>query len=294
MAGCAVDRGPVYTKDGKQYGVTASKFWRNTWWQNYERGLSYAEGEFWDEAVASFQAALATRLGQRDQRRANTYGLHFIDHYFPHRELGIVYYRLGRYQDAAARADHVPDHVESAKAKFYLNKVRQGPPANRAGVTQRHRALCSMRPLDGLLTNRFTVMAVGHVEDDTYVSAIAINGRPLFIELAEPRLAFAEEVALHDGPNTIDIVAEDLLGQADLPAPHRAPGPPWTAPQPGARGTPWDAATPAASGCKGLVSDQSRITRFVLAGQQVPLQAETAWAFRQETPGDCRHRIAAL
>ena len=125
VAGCAIDRGPTYTKDGKQYGVTSSKFWRNTWWQHYERGLSYAAGEFWDDAVASSQRALATRLGQQDQHRANTYGLHFIDHYFPHRELGIVYYRLSRYQDALRELTTSLDQVESAKAEFYLNKVRQ-------------------------------------------------------------------------------------------------------------------------------------------------------------------------
>ena len=125
VAGCVVDRGPIYTRDGKQYGVTSSKVWRNTWWQNYSGDYSYAEGGFWDEAIASFQTALGTRLGQTDQSRANTYGLHFIEPYFPHRELGIAYYRLGRYQEALRELTTSLDQVESARAKFYLNKVRR-------------------------------------------------------------------------------------------------------------------------------------------------------------------------
>jgi hypothetical protein len=40
-AGCAVDSGKVYVKDGKRYGVTASNIWRGRWWNYYERGLYY-------------------------------------------------------------------------------------------------------------------------------------------------------------------------------------------------------------------------------------------------------------
>ena len=282
MAGCAIDRGPVYTKDGKQYGVTSSKFWRNTWWQNYERGLSYAEGGFWDDAIASFQTALGTTLGQKDQRRANTYGLHFIDYYFPHRELGIVYYRLGRYQDAVRQLTTSLDQVESAKAKFYLNKARQALLQQAGGdVTPPRIQLDS--PVDGLLTNRFTVTVTGRVEDDTYASAIAINGQPLFIELATPRLPFAEAIALQDGPNTIDIAAEDLLGHRTsrrLTVHLDRHGPLLSLEQVELLGEPphqqaW---------MQGMVSDQSRITRFVLGGQPMPLHAETTWGFRQGLP----------
>ena len=99
VLGCAVERGEVYVKDGKRYGVV-SGIWRNKWWQHYERGVSYAAGGFWDDAIASFQTALASRPGQKDRLRANTYGVHFVEGYFPHRELGIVHYRLTRYAQA--------------------------------------------------------------------------------------------------------------------------------------------------------------------------------------------------
>src|SRR5215475_4623361 len=72
LAGCAVDQGKVYTKDGQAYGVTSSQVWRGRWWNYYERGSSYAAGEFWLEAIADLQEAIKQR--DQDQRRSRTYG----------------------------------------------------------------------------------------------------------------------------------------------------------------------------------------------------------------------------
>jgi len=152
MVGCAVERGKVHVKEGKQYGVTSSQIWRGRWWNHYERGISYADGEFWDDAIADFQAALGQR--QEDQRRARTYGLHFMD-YFPHRELGIVYYRLARYPEAIHELETSLRSEETAKAKFYLNRARKSLlEQTRRDPTPPRIVLAS--PPDGLLTNRFT------------------------------------------------------------------------------------------------------------------------------------------
>src|SRR5438093_6723956 len=123
LAGCAVDQGKVYTKDGQEYGVTSSQVWRGRWWNYYERGSSYAAGEFWFEAIADLQEAIKQRA--QDQRRSRTYGLHFLD-YFPHREIGVVYYRLGRYADAIRELETSLQSAETGKAKVYLNKARRG------------------------------------------------------------------------------------------------------------------------------------------------------------------------
>ena len=91
--GCAqqpADTG--FVKDGKQYGIVKSGTFRHRWWNYFERGLSYADGGFYPDAIADFKEAVRQR--EKDQRRARTYGMHFID-YFPHRELGIVYYFSG-------------------------------------------------------------------------------------------------------------------------------------------------------------------------------------------------------
>src|SRR5213592_4627996 len=72
LMGCAVEQGKVYVKDGRQYGVTSSEVWRGRWWNYYERGVSYANGAFWTDAIADLQEAIKQR--ESDQRRARTYG----------------------------------------------------------------------------------------------------------------------------------------------------------------------------------------------------------------------------
>ena len=112
---------PVYLKDAKAYGVTSGLF-NDGWWSFYERGLSFAEGEFYGEALEDLQTAIQMR--SNDQWKSRTYGMHFID-YFPHREQGIVYYRTGKYDDAAQELETSLKTAESARAKFFLNMTRK-------------------------------------------------------------------------------------------------------------------------------------------------------------------------
>ena len=120
FSGCANIK-PAQMKDGKEYGTTSGTF-RDKWWNYYERGLSFSEGDFHDDAVRDFQDAIEKR--EKDQWRSRTYGMHFVD-YFPHRELGIVYYNQKKYTDAAVELEKSLSTAESSKAKYYLNKVRR-------------------------------------------------------------------------------------------------------------------------------------------------------------------------
>ena len=97
-SGCAhqTDSTASYTRDGETYGQVRGTF-RHKWWNYYERGLSFADGQFFKEAVKDFNAAIRKR--EKDQRMARTYGMHFMD-YFPHRELGIVQYQTGNLEAA--------------------------------------------------------------------------------------------------------------------------------------------------------------------------------------------------
>jgi hypothetical protein len=278
IGSCTVEQGKVYVVDGKSYCVAAG-IWRDKWWQNYERGLSCAEGQFWDEAVASFRAALDITRGQHDRWRVNTYGVHFIDDYFPHRELGIAYYQLGRYEEAQRELESSLRTTETAKAKFYLNKVRrtllQSP---RRDTTPPRLILDS--PSDNFLTNDLSVVVTGHAEDDTYVEALVINGRELFVELAAPHLPFKQEVALQDGVNTIDIVATDLAGQQTrqrVQVHLDRHGPNLSLQQVEPVGMP-----PRRVRVQGALSDRSPIRRFILAGRDVHLPPGAAGTFAEE------------
>jgi len=66
LAACVITE-TAYEKDGKHYGVIDGAF-RGRWYNFYERGLSYADGGYCDEAIADFEAAIALRAD--DQRRA--------------------------------------------------------------------------------------------------------------------------------------------------------------------------------------------------------------------------------
>ena len=140
-------------KDGKEYGVTSRQTWRARWWDYYDRGSSYATGEYWDEALADFQAAIKQR--HDDQRYARTYGMHRLD-YLPHRELGIVYYRLGRYPEAIDELTTSLSNVDTAKAKFYLNKTRRSF-LQQTGRDTAAPHIVFNTPPDGLLTNHLSV-----------------------------------------------------------------------------------------------------------------------------------------
>lgn len=89
------------------------------WWNYYKRGQSYAKKGCWLEAVEDFKTAIEQR--QDDTYQARTYGLNFID-YFPHRELGIAYYKLGRYEDAIDQLQRSLEFVSVKESNKIANE----------------------------------------------------------------------------------------------------------------------------------------------------------------------------
>jgi hypothetical protein len=110
-----------------------------------------------------------------------------------------------------------------------------------------------------------------------------VHGQAQFVELAEPHLAFTQEVALRDGANAIDVVADDLVGQqgrARLTVHLDRHGPLLSLEQVEVAGIP----PQQRMRVQGLLTDQSRITRFMLAGRTVSPQPGSAWEVREEIP----------
>jgi hypothetical protein len=119
------------TVDGRTYGVTSAPF-RGRWWHYYERGLSWADGGFLDEAEGDFRQCLDLRW--TDSRRARTYGMRFSQ-YFAHRELGAVLLRSGRLDEAEREFLLSLKQERSAKAEWLLDQIRArraaaAPPAD--------------------------------------------------------------------------------------------------------------------------------------------------------------------
>jgi hypothetical protein len=206
---CAVQQdAQVKIKDGKRYGVVEGSF-RHRWWNYYERGLSFAQGEFWTEAAADFKAALKQR--QVDQRMARTYGMHFVD-YFPHRELGVVYFHQGNYHQAEKELETSLEMVETGKTKHFLNLVRK----KKLEISQADKASPAiMLEAASRQTafNRFRFEVKGEVRDDFFAREISINDTPEFIELSAPKIPFTREIKLKKGLNAINIKSTDLTGK---------------------------------------------------------------------------------
>ncbi|WP_186441521.1 CsgG/HfaB family protein [Desulfamplus magnetovallimortis] len=236
------DKGKL--KDGKLYGVTEGLF-RGKWWNYYERALSFAEGDFLEDAERDLRVALNQR--DPDQRRARTYGMHFVD-YFPHRELGIVLLSMGRVSEAIDELETSLAAEDSAKAKFYLNRARKmllmsqsGPgdvippeinitslfssssslssseptlPSSAPSMSSSSAKVASDRLLSSssVLTNNFVIDISGAITDQNYVYCVTVNNTPQFMELAEKKIRFEQRVNLVPGKNSIIIEAEDLMG----------------------------------------------------------------------------------
>jgi TolB-like protein len=209
LCGCASQpTGPTYVKDGKKYGKVQGAF-RHRWWNYYERGLSFADGAFFPEAAKDFQGAIQQRT--RDQRMARTYGMHFMD-YFPHRELGIVYYETGRLEAARKELEHSLSQFPSAKARFYLDRVRKRLIEGTGKEVPPPRLTLKLKT-DEIWTREDPVVLSGVAEDEHYVAALSIRGVPLFLEGSQGRISFEEPLYLSQGRHAIEVLARNLLGE---------------------------------------------------------------------------------
>jgi len=216
LAGCLSGCHPLpevspIKKDGKTYGVTSGAF-RHRWWNYYDRGLSFADGEFWKDAEADFRQALTQENApENDERQIRTYGRHFTD-YFPHRELGIVLFHQGRHSEAIKELETSFSTVKSAKAAYYLNRVRKIW-IEQENLDARPPEIIIETPAHEMISNRFTVTVSGSATDDTYVNEIRVNGIPVRIDLAEPQISFKKDVPLKMGPNRIVVEVRDITGK---------------------------------------------------------------------------------
>jgi TolB-like protein len=200
---------PVRIRDGVAYGKTEGNF-RHRWWNYYERGLSYADGQFYAEAAADLSTALKAR--DNDQRMARTYGHHFID-YFPNRELGIIHYLTGELNRAKDALEHSIDQYPSAKARFYLDRVRKAIIEEQSlDVTPPQLFLDAAD--HELWTRDDPVIISGSAEDQNFVSRLVIGGKPIFLEGAKESVLFSEPLSLSQGRHNIEISAMNLAQQS--------------------------------------------------------------------------------
>ena len=207
VAGCATLNGQ-HARDAREQGGTGSRF-TGQWWHYYERGRSFSAEKIFTSAIADFKQAIAGR--DNDQWQADTGNRQVVD-YFPHRELGIVYFQRKQYDEAIAELQYSLQSAPSAKAHYFLNKAR---------AAELHASGRDMSPpeihLDGSSGKRtasgFTSTIKGVAVDDTSIAAIKVGDIPVPVEQAVKQRVFTVEVPLREGENVIPIIATDLVGK---------------------------------------------------------------------------------
>ncbi len=203
------DGGGVQVRNGAEYGTVEGRF-RGRWWNYYERGRSYAEGEYWEEAEKDLRTALGGR--STDGLWPRTYGLHFIPEYFPHRELGIVLLARGDVDGAAAELEKSLSQKVSARAAYYLDEARRQI-VGRDGLDSQPPVIEVSSPAEGEVTGALRVRISGAVSDDSFVGRVTVNGAPVPMAGSSARVAFEREVETRPGQSEILLVAEDLAGR---------------------------------------------------------------------------------
>ena len=207
IVGCATQT--PYVRDGKTYGVTQGVF-RGRWWSYCERGGSFLDGGFYEEAEGDFHKALVGR--SRDTWQARTYGLHFVE-YFPNRELGITYYEMGRLDEAEQYLTASLEQVDTARAHHYLDEVRKAQIAQGRLQDAREPALAASIHDGAVLAARQVPITID-ASDDLGVAAVSVNGRRLHQRGSAASVSFADELVLAEGTHAIRINAADLADKA--------------------------------------------------------------------------------
>lgn len=208
LTGCAstsVDK-EKYTKDGVTYGDVGP--FRGRWWNYYERGRSYLDGEYFAEAEDDLRTALAKRT--KDQRWARTYGLHFVPEYFPNRELGVALYSQGNHSEAIQLLEESYQQTPSARAAYYLELSR----AELVKDTDQSAPTITFASDLGQANRDGTSMVLrATATDDTYIKAIRVDGEIYPVEISAPSVEIRKRVKFAAATDSISITAIDVTGK---------------------------------------------------------------------------------
>lgn len=215
LFGCSHEKGPICTKDGKTYGDISP--FGGEWYSHYRQALSYIEGGCWNDAERSLEKALKTK--KMDRWDMNTGGMHFID-YFPHRELGIVYFYQNKLTEAEKQLELSLSQTPTAKAEFYLKRIYTGleketKPELILDDFEGKDILRTENDLSGsyeFWTRKNSVSLSGKAKDEQYIKSITIDGAVVFLGV-EKEYLFKENLPLSYGRHVIEVEAKNLMGK---------------------------------------------------------------------------------
>ncbi len=160
---------------------------------------------------------MAIKKREEDGRWVRTYGMHRLPEYFPNRELGIAYYNLDDLDNALKHLHISLKQCESAKTKFYIDKIRREKLLITKEDIESPRIFLDPYPQ---ITASSGIILSGIALDDTFVARLTIhvnNKEPVrLLEMSYAQsFAFHQKINLDPGLNDIRITASDLLGKVE-------------------------------------------------------------------------------
>lgn len=195
--------------DLKLFPTGPDAYFHGRWWNYYDRGAARLDAEELEAAAADFEEALTGRA--RDAWQARTYGLHFVE-YFPNRELGIVYYKQGRLDDAETYLSRSLNHVDTARAHHYLDLITKSRIESGELTDESAPVLETALGEQAVLPTRSIPLEIA-ASDDIGVTRVRLNGTELHQRGSQEQVSFSDELKLDEGRHDIQLEAIDLAGK---------------------------------------------------------------------------------
>jgi tetratricopeptide (TPR) repeat protein len=184
----------------------------HNWWNYYQRGRLYLHDQEFEKAASDFEIALGIRPGSRysntqERWRVRTYGMHMMDGYFPHRELGVALFNLEQFQRALDLLEQSMNMEPTARAKFYISRIHE-----KLALETAPPPTIQVAHLPEW-TNQRSLEVSGQAYGSNTINKLTINDIPEFIELAKPQIHFQQNILLTEGTNHLRIAATDTSGK---------------------------------------------------------------------------------
>ena len=208
-------RCPCCYENNNTYCIPQNEPFRGDHDDTYRCGLMYSQCGLFDDALKYFDKAI--QLRSDDSRYAKLFGMHFFP-YFPNREKGIVYYKLGHYSQAFEALTLSNSQDPTDKTLYYLDKVRQA--LMKQTIKEPTTPTLHLNQPVEIMTNETVLTISGMASDDNYIQEIILThptlyplGKHLFMASAQKQVVFHEEIPLDQEQCTMTLSAKNLLGK---------------------------------------------------------------------------------
>jgi TolB-like protein len=136
------------------------------WFDYYKRAITWMDCEQWQNAESDLLAAI--RVRSQDKRRVYTSGMHFLNNYFPNRELGVTLYYQQKYDAAVDALLRSFEQFPSEKARLFLQLALRKSAQYQQADQQAPKITKTQETTDFIYLT---------LSDDVYVDRLMVNGQ---------------------------------------------------------------------------------------------------------------------